>query len=550
MLRQFSLRRSDLLRADVWRDQAPIDLTSPPLLQVSAASTVQQSTQSLDALTGLRFIAAYCVVIHHIISNTGALAPTTLPLGDGAVSFFFVLSGFILTHVYFHRLENWRDVKRFWFTRWARIWPLHVVCLLLAALILYGPHALWANRFVLGPKGLVNGALLQSWIPNYAWAFSFNGVSWSISDEMCFYFAFPIFMCASVRRFKLTFVIAMTYILLAVWTIRGLGQQHHLPESFDTIAFVHLNPAIRIMEFMIGVAVGRMYVSRARSKPKSTVLWSTCSEFLAVGLFVLAWLYPLSHGALNAVLQSPYAGPTIAHWLRFVGYSPVFAFVIWVFARSRGVLAWIASTPLMVYLGEISFSLYMIHTIVISVIKQYFPYVVQSSPAMLVVAASVFSIAASMALFHIVEMPAKNGLLKLYDRKWHAAWQSTRGLWWEFIRSPKVTYILLPTALCISLLCQFNRWGKQFVDQQPAPRYVARFGDEADLLAYQCRVVEGNAELLFVWQTGPNPRRHLFIHICDGDGKRLRHARLNNDSRFSPGATGMVWVQRISIPAP
>lgn len=86
----------------------------------------------LRALTGLRFIAAFAIVIHHsrgLFFTPEALAPYPLDIG---VSLFFVLSGFILTYVH-PKLPTRHDIYRFYIARFARIWPVHLASLALAA---------------------------------------------------------------------------------------------------------------------------------------------------------------------------------------------------------------------------------------------------------------------------------------------------------------------------------------------------------------------------------------------------------------------------------
>jgi len=85
----------------------------------------------LDALTGLRAIAALAVFAHHFMGIMDCRVISG-PIGGIAVSFFFVLSGFILVYVYKDRLRK-ASISKFYFTRFARIWPLHAVCLLLIA---------------------------------------------------------------------------------------------------------------------------------------------------------------------------------------------------------------------------------------------------------------------------------------------------------------------------------------------------------------------------------------------------------------------------------
>jgi peptidoglycan/LPS O-acetylase OafA/YrhL len=83
----------------------------------------------LAALTSLRFLAAAAIVYHHVM---GAWAFPRVPQFHFAqgVSFFFVLSGFILTYRY-PVLRDWREIRRFWLARFARIWPAHATSLVI-----------------------------------------------------------------------------------------------------------------------------------------------------------------------------------------------------------------------------------------------------------------------------------------------------------------------------------------------------------------------------------------------------------------------------------
>ena len=113
------------------------------------------------------------------------------------VSFFFVLSGFILTHVYSSR----RDIGYWGFVRLriARLWPVHLVTLLLVVLFVhpasFAGDGLFDRRLTL----LANLPMTQSMFPFISYLFSWNSVSWSISTEICFYLCFP-FLLANVER--------------------------------------------------------------------------------------------------------------------------------------------------------------------------------------------------------------------------------------------------------------------------------------------------------------------------------------------------------------
>jgi peptidoglycan/LPS O-acetylase OafA/YrhL len=131
-----------------------------------------------DALTGLRIVAAGMIVAHH---SRGLIPVPSYALGQG-VSFFFVLSGFIIAYAY-PRLDGKGEILSFLVTRIARIWPAHFAALVLVILLLQMP---------LDRTFVANALLLHGWLPSWPWYFSYNAPSWSISTELFFYIAFPV----------------------------------------------------------------------------------------------------------------------------------------------------------------------------------------------------------------------------------------------------------------------------------------------------------------------------------------------------------------------
>ena len=114
-------------------------------------------------------------------------------IGYVGVSFFFVLSGFILVYTYAGRNIVLRD---FWQTRFARIYPAYLFALLLTspfwiigALKMHVPFFAFGERHFALTSALVV-LLLQSWVPGAA--LSWNSVSWSLSVEAFFYAGFSV----------------------------------------------------------------------------------------------------------------------------------------------------------------------------------------------------------------------------------------------------------------------------------------------------------------------------------------------------------------------
>ena len=154
----------------------------------------------LSSLTGIRFYAALLVYVYHValtIPGVNAFSVSSLfsNAADVGVSFFFVLSGFILTYNYadvFRDGISAANYKRFVWDRLTKIYPVHVLTLLLVLPIaIFSPHLPLDWRAV--PFHLL---LLQCFWPSSTPAFSgyLNVPSWSISCEWFFYLLAPVVM--------------------------------------------------------------------------------------------------------------------------------------------------------------------------------------------------------------------------------------------------------------------------------------------------------------------------------------------------------------------
>jgi len=150
----------------------------------------------LPAVTSLRFFAAFHVALFHLNEMGAITGPhwlkTFAGIGYVGVSFFFVLSGFILVYTY-----AWRNVVlgEFYQTRFARIYPAYLFSLVLTfpffcfgALKMHVPFFYFAEQHFTLSAVLVL-LLLQSWVPQAA--LSWNAVAWSLSVEAFFYAIFP-----------------------------------------------------------------------------------------------------------------------------------------------------------------------------------------------------------------------------------------------------------------------------------------------------------------------------------------------------------------------
>ncbi len=307
--------------------------------------------RSIAPLTSLRFFAAGAIVLHHLQGISG-IPRASFPLGL-AVSFFYLLSGFILCYVY-SDLDDGPKARRFYLARFARIWPLHVATLLFAALVLvpgYTDRSLGAF--------IANALLVQSWWPSLSSVLSYNHVAWSISDEAFFYLLFPLVMVTK-RWFSKIFAgyFVFTILLLVAGGKVAVNAVHEttIPTWYT---FVQMGPPIRFFEFLCGVGLGFVYV---RHKHIRLPVWAwTAFEVLALGavfVYVKTMTQVMSH-------LTPVLGPITSHWYVRSGGFASFALVVLCFAYRGGVLSRVLAWSPLVLLGEISFSTYMIHQLMI-----------------------------------------------------------------------------------------------------------------------------------------------------------------------------------------
>ena len=156
----------------------------------------KEPVPQLDALTGIRGIAAWFVVLFHMrLAMTLLLPPAGIAvLGKGylAVDLFFMLSGFVMWLNYGARIAQGglAEAPRFWWKRFARVWPLHAAVLvglaLFAAVLLATGRDASHYPFAELPLHVL---LVQNW--GFTHALTWNDPAWSISTELAAYIVFP-----------------------------------------------------------------------------------------------------------------------------------------------------------------------------------------------------------------------------------------------------------------------------------------------------------------------------------------------------------------------
>lgn len=332
--------------------------------------------QPLHALTGARFLAALAVVFYHhgrgALAEVAGGAATAAAAGPLAVSFFYVLSGAVLT---------WgctapdgapaRRARAFWGDRATRIVPTYLLALLLS-LPTFSVHVV---RMYPGAEGglrvlaglLSSALLLQAFWPPLV---ALNTPGWSISCEAFFYALWP----RLVRRlrpatgsFPLRGVLACWSlacapgILALIWFARAPA---HLPWSQSLVAdvpapemvsrFIAYLPPLRLAEFAMGIILGHALKS-TKAHGRSTAA-DTGRELALTGA-ILAAATAIGVGAKSGRPDLAFAAHLAAEGPLLAG---VFALLVWQLARGRGILVRFLSLRPLRALGEASFAVYIL----------------------------------------------------------------------------------------------------------------------------------------------------------------------------------------------
>jgi peptidoglycan/LPS O-acetylase OafA/YrhL len=284
--------------------------------------------RNIESLTALRGLAALTVLTYHCGARLfGGVEHVPLPLSHGylAVDLFFLLSGFVLMHVHEREFGDgvaWANIKSFLRARFARTYPIHAV-VLLVMLPLYGMRPEFSG------VALAHSLLLTQapWLDQISW----NVPAWSISAEWHAYLLFP-FLVMPWRRRSRAATIVILLLCLATLSLAVIASGNCADIYYSPVVLLRCLP-----EFIAGMGLYRAYREGWLAR------WMTgdrAAAAAAMAVIGLAW----------------FAGTDIA---LIVGL----ACLLLACAHNRGVAASMLTTRLPMFLGRISYSLYMVQTI-------------------------------------------------------------------------------------------------------------------------------------------------------------------------------------------
>jgi peptidoglycan/LPS O-acetylase OafA/YrhL len=363
---------------------------------------VSSNLAKLPSLTGLRFFAALLVFFFHSSLSNSPIPPndpinpfadsgiahayeqTFLNTGYIGVSFFFVLSGFVLTW----SARPGQSVRAFWRRRMTKIFPNHLV-VFTASLILFAGATISSVG-----QWLPNMLLVHTFFPQPEINLSVSPPSWSLGSELLFYLVFPL-LIVPIRKIRdgalwawSAVVVAGTVVvqLVSMYLIPATPKSAITPISDMQFWFGYLFPPGRLFEFALGMLLARIVLAgRWPSRIGIGVSLGLCAIGYAAGFvlpfeytFIAATIIPI--GALIASVAS---------------------------ADVAGRRTWLRSRP-MVWLGEVSFGFYLVQGVSIFYLRSLLNGSTYGVPGAVLLIVGFFgaSLLGGWLLYRFVEMPA------------------------------------------------------------------------------------------------------------------------------------------------
>lgn len=320
-------------------NEQPRAVTTKPI------QTTGHKVEYLPSLTALRGIAALLVAVFHFEMAVARFVPAAQSMFFEKcylmVDLFFIMSGFIMMHVYSNQFKNKiqpETLKNFLVARFARVYPLHLFSLLLLVvvvrwltnwgnppIILEQPSDILPNIFLLHSFGVTN---IYSW----------NIPSWSISAEWAAYLLFPIIALFINKKRTLSVILLVVLVIVAYYAIMYLLPRknpinpaipvpHNLNTTFD-YGYIR-----GIAGFTAGVLVYLLYKLRDFRKAFS----SDIASFVIIVGIIIAMHFSLNDGITVAL----------------------FAMLVLSFTANNGRIAKFCNREFLQFLGNISYSVYL-----------------------------------------------------------------------------------------------------------------------------------------------------------------------------------------------
>ncbi|MGE8537983.1 MAG: acyltransferase family protein [Acinetobacter sp.] len=346
----------------------------------------------IKPLTSLRMFFALFVFLSHLAflkndTHYANIFNSIFDEGFLGVSFFFILSGFILAYNYKEKILTGNiSKKEFYISRLVRIYPVHIAMTALVLLLTY-------LRSGTGWEYLIQHIfLIQSFFLEENVHFSLNSPSWSISDEMFFYLLFPFLFLISEKIRVYIFILYLVGIFLL--NIQLDKNQGHY--------WLYISPLIRFSDFLLGIILFDFY-EKIKFYYSKINIPTFVFELSAILLFVLFFVF---HSKIDISYRY-----SMYYWLPMAAI--IFVFALSYVVKEKSIITRFLSNKYMVLAGEISFSFYLLHVLEIQVLN-YIKNILSVHMDLMLFSIIIFlvTLLASLLMYKYIEKPLNRKMKK------------------------------------------------------------------------------------------------------------------------------------------
>lgn len=329
--------------------------------------------QQIPVLNGVRGLAIFVVFLSHASNIYFGGAITGWGGGQLGVMLFFVLSGFLMAHLYMNVPPSFTEVRRFVVNRMARIYPMFVLVVGFCFSIKRLGFNIYAYPI----------STLSEMIEHLAFVRGYE-VLWTIGPEVIFYGLFVIAWLLRVRSEASMWSYLLVLTILAWIPLEGAGS-NSLAELHDKLPF-----------FLVGTVLG-MHSDSLLATSGSRAVWKPWAFWSSLTVFALGFPRILCH-----VVSVPthLAGDPWPHpW----GYPFYICATVALFAAALIHRPWVLTNALAQFAGKISYSFYLLHYMVLKNIRPLMP----THPLRAIALAGLITVALSWAAYRLIETPSR-----------------------------------------------------------------------------------------------------------------------------------------------
>lgn len=290
----------------------------------------------IKSLQGLRAIAMISIFLFHA---------GLLPNGIFPVTLFFLLSGFFMYYKHNNISEELSIINsiKFGVNKIKKLYPMHIATFVASIFIRYS----WIISYNIEEiilMGILNILLVQSLFSKYA--LIFNSLSWYLSTTLFCYILSPI-LIRVVKKVKINEVILIS----VIWGIQLIIVMiiPNYTKEYDYLLYI--SPYFRISDFLLGIILAKKYTKRNIKSNKNFTVIEVMIIISFIGIYLLSFILP-------------------SQYTRGVIFSPIFIIGIYYISYEGGILSQFLKNKLLINISKISFEFYMVHELVIGLLKK------------------------------------------------------------------------------------------------------------------------------------------------------------------------------------